>query len=202
MEQPASLRRMLGSPAPIVIAGAHGGLSARLVEEAGFDGVWASGFEISASHGVPDASLLTMTETLEAARVMNDAVSLPVVADCDTGFGNSINTIRTVRAFEAAGIAGLCIEDNIYPKRCSFYPGVKRLLADTDEQALKISAACDAGSRDVVIIARTEALIAGWGLEEALRRGRDRESTRLNSSHSQISYAVFCLKKKNKDELV
>jgi len=154
----AALRRLFASPNPIVIAGAHDGLSARLVEEAGFDGVWASGFEISASYGVPDASLLTMTETLEAARVMNDATSLPVVADCDTGFGNSINTMRTVRAFEAAGIAGLCIEDNVYPKRCSFYPGVKRLLADTDEQALKIRAACDAGSRDFVIIARTEAL--------------------------------------------
>jgi len=168
----AALRRLFASPNPIVIAGAHDGLSARLVEEAGFDGVWASGFEISASHGVPDASILTMTEMLDRARVMNGAVSLPVVADCDTGFGNAINAIRTVRAFEAAGIAGLCIEDNIYPKRCSFYPGVKRLLADTDEQALKIRAACDAGSRDFVIIARTEALIAGWGLDEALRRGR------------------------------
>src|SRR5882672_12142474 len=100
----AALRQRFAAPSPIVIAGAHDGLSARLVEEAGFDGVWASGFEISASYGVPDASLLTMTETLEASRVMNDATSLPVVADCDTGFGNSINTMRTVRAFEAAGI--------------------------------------------------------------------------------------------------
>src|SRR5215510_1232030 len=128
----AALRRLFASPAPIVIAGAHDGLSARLVEEAGFDGVWASGFEISASHGVPDASILTMTETLAAARVMNEATTIPVIADCDTGFGNAINAIRTVQAFEAAGIAGLCLEDNIYPKRCSFYPGVKRQLADVD----------------------------------------------------------------------
>jgi phosphoenolpyruvate phosphomutase len=168
----AALRRLLASPGPIVLAGAHDGLSARLVEEAGFHGVWASGFEISASHGVPDASILTMTETLEATRMMCAATSLPVVADCDTGFGNAINAARTVQAFEAAGAAGVCIEDNIYPKRCSFYPGVKRLLADVDEQALKIRAAVDAGSRDFVVIARTEALIAGWGLEEALRRGR------------------------------
>ena len=168
----AALRRLLASPGPIVLAGAHDGLSAKLVEEAGFHGVWASGFEISASHGVPDASILTMTETLEATRIMCAATSLPVVADCDTGFGNAINAARTVQAFEAAGAAGLCIEDNIYPKRCSFYPGVKRLLADVDEQALKIRAAVDAGSRDFVVIARTEALIAGWGLEEALRRGR------------------------------
>ena len=168
----SALRRLFAAPEPIVIVGAHDGLSARLVEEAGFDGVWASCFEISAASGVPDASILTMTETLDAARSISDTVSVPVIADCDTGFGNAINAIRTVRAFEAAGIAGICIEDNVYPKRCSFYPGVKRLLADTDEQALKIRAACDAGSPDFVVIGRTEALIAGWGLDEALRRGR------------------------------
>ncbi|HEV8348473.1 MAG TPA: isocitrate lyase/phosphoenolpyruvate mutase family protein [Vicinamibacterales bacterium] len=185
----AALRRLFASPAPIVLAGAHDGLSARLVEEARFDAVWASGFEISASSGVPDASILTMTETLAAARLMNDAVSIPIVADCDTGFGNAINAIRTVRAFEAAGLAGLSIEDNVYPKRCSFYPGVKRLLADIDEQALKIRAARDAGSRDFVIVARTEALIAGWGLDEALRRGRayadaGADAILIHSNHS------------------
>jgi phosphoenolpyruvate phosphomutase len=169
----AALRRLLASPAPIVLAGAHDGLTARLVQEAGFEGVWASGFEISASHGVPDASILTMTETLDAARRMADAVSIPVVADCDTGFGNAINAIRTVEAFERAGVAGICIEDNVFPKRCSFYPGVKRLLTDVDEQALKIRAAVAArATSDFVLVARTEALIAGWGLDEALRRGR------------------------------
>ena len=134
-ESPTSaLRRLLASPGPIVLAGAHDGLTARLVEEARFQGVWASGFEISASYGVPDASILTMTETVQAARTMAEAVGIPVIADCDTGFGNAINAIRTVEAFRAAGCAGLCIEDNIYPKRCSFYPGVKRQLADVDEQ--------------------------------------------------------------------
>jgi phosphoenolpyruvate phosphomutase len=167
-----TLARLLASPNPIVLAGAHDGLSARLVAEAGFDGVWASGFEISAAHGVPDASILTMSETLAACQGMAEAVDLPVIADGDTGFGNAINAIRAVRAFEAAGVAGLCIEDNVFPKRCSFYPGVKRLLADTDEQALKIRAAVDARSSDFTIIARTEALIAGWGHAEALRRGR------------------------------
>jgi len=168
----ASLARLLASPSPIVLAGAHDGLSARLVAEAGFDGVWASGFEISAAHGVPDASLLTMTETLAASRLMSEAVDIPVIADGDTGFGNAINAIRAVRAFAAAGVAGLCIEDNVFPKRCSFYPGVKRLLADTDEQVLKIRAAVDARPGEFTIVARTEALIAGWGLDEALRRGR------------------------------
>jgi phosphoenolpyruvate phosphomutase len=169
----AALRRLLASPAPIVLAGAHDGLTARLVHEAGFDGVWASGFEISASHGVPDASILTMTETLDAARRMAEAVAIPVVADGDTGFGNAINAIRSVEAFERAGVAGICIEDNVFPKRCSFYPGVKRLLTDIDEQALKIRAAITArAASEFVVIARTEALIAGWGLDEALRRGR------------------------------
>jgi len=166
------LRKLFATPAPIVIAGAHDGLSARLVEEAGFDGIWASGFEISASHGVPDASLLTVTEMLDATRGMRAVTKLPIVVDADTGFGNAINAIRTVEAFKAAGAAGLCIEDNVFPKRCSFYAGVKRLLADVDEQQLKIRAAVDAASDDFVIIARTEALIAGWGLDEALRRGR------------------------------
>jgi phosphoenolpyruvate phosphomutase len=168
----AALRGLLASSSPIVIAGAHDGLTARLVEEAGFDGVWASGFEISASRGVPDAGIVTMTEMLAAAQMMNDAVTIPVIADGDTGFGNAINVIRTVRAFEAAGIAGVCLEDNAFPKRCSFYPGVKRRLADLDEHTLKIRAAVDAGSGDFTVIARTEALIAGWGLESALERGR------------------------------
>jgi phosphoenolpyruvate phosphomutase len=168
-----SLRRLLGSPSPVVLAGAHDGLSARLVAEAGFDGVWASGFEISAAHGVPDASILTMTETLAAARLMREAVAIPVVADCDTGFGNAVNVIRTVQQCEAAGLSGFSIEDNVFPKRCSFYPGVKRQLADLSEQTLKIRAALDARStNEFVVIARTEALIAGWGQEEALRRAR------------------------------
>jgi phosphoenolpyruvate phosphomutase len=190
--RPAALRQQLASPGPIVIAGAHDGLSARLVEEAGFNGVWASGFEISAAHGVPDASILTMTETLDAVRTMCDAVTIPVIADCDTAFGNAINAIRTVQAFEAAGAAGVCIEDNIYPKRCSFYPGVKRQLADVDEQVLKLRAARQAGSREFVVIARTEALIAGWGLEEALRRGRafadaGADAVLIHSSQSTVA---------------
>lgn len=156
-----------------MLAGAHDALTARLVEEAGFEGVWASGFEISARDGVPDASILTMADMLDASRRMAEAVAIPVVADGDTGFGNAINVIRTVQAFERAGVAGLCIEDNVFPKRCSFYPGVKRQLAEIEEQSLKIRAAAAArASGDFVVIARTEALIAGWGLEEALRRGR------------------------------
>ena len=103
----ARLRRLFAAPAPIVIAGAHNGLSARIVEQAGFDGVWASGFEISASYGVPDASILTMTEMLDVTRAITDAVSIPVIADCDTGYGELAAVRRTVREMEAAGAAAI-----------------------------------------------------------------------------------------------
>jgi phosphoenolpyruvate phosphomutase len=167
------LRELIARPGPIVIVGAHNGLSGRIGEEAGFDGLWASGFEISASYAVPDANILTMAESLAAAKMMADAVRIPVVADCDNGFGNAINVIRCVEEYERAGIAGICIEDNIFPKRCSFYAGVKRELSPIEEHAGKVRAAKAAQrDRDFVVIARTEALIAGWGMEEALSRGR------------------------------
>ncbi|WP_437620833.1 isocitrate lyase/phosphoenolpyruvate mutase family protein [Sorangium sp. So ce1151] len=172
MTKARKLRELMARPGPIVIIGAHNGLSAKIGEEAGFDGLWASGFEISASYAVPDANILTMAENLHAARMMNNT-SLPVVADCDNGYGNAVNVIRCVEEYEAAGIAAICMEDNIFPKRCSFYAGVKRELAEVEEHALKVRAAKAAQrDRDFVVIARTEALIAGWGMEEALRRGR------------------------------
>ncbi len=172
MTKAKKLRALLADPAKtIVIAGAHNGLSAKLVEEAGFEGVWASGFEIATSHAVPDANILTMDDTLRAAKDMNDAVGIPVIADCDNGFGNAINVIRTVQEFERAGIAAICIEDNQFPKRCSFYSGVKRELESVEEFAGKIRAATQARKDpDFVVIARTEAIIAGWGVEEALTR--------------------------------
>jgi phosphoenolpyruvate phosphomutase len=151
--------------------GAHDALSAKLAEEAGFDAVWASGFGISAVNALPDANILTMSEILDAVRRMSDAVRVPVIADCDNGFGNAINVIRTVVEYERAGVAGICIEDNVFPKRCSFYAGVRRELAPTEEHARKIRAA-KAAQRDpdFVVIARTEAFIAGWGTQEALKR--------------------------------
>lgn len=151
--------------------GAHNGLTARLAEEAGFDAVWASGFEISASHGVPDANILTMSESLQAALGIQEACGLPVIADCDNGYGNAINVKRTVQDYERAGIAAICIEDNNFPKRCSFYTGVKRELVSPAEHAGKIRAAVSVRTDpDFLIIARTEALIAGLGMEEALLR--------------------------------
>jgi phosphoenolpyruvate phosphomutase len=166
-----SLRERLAQPGLLLAAGAHDALSAKLIEEAGFDVVWASGFGISAVHAVPDANILTLTETLEAVRRMVDGVRIPVVADCDNGYGNAINVMRTVGEFERAGAAGVCIEDNVFPKRCSFYSDVRRELVPTEEHVRKIQAARSAQrGAGFTVIARTEALIAGWGLEEALGR--------------------------------
>ena len=167
------LLELFGRPGVVLAAGAHDALSAKLAEEAGFDAVWASGFGISAVQAGPDANILTLTETLEAVRRICDAVSVPVVADCDNGYGNAINVMRTASEFERAGAAGICIEDNEFPKRCSFYAGVRRDLVPAEEHARKIEAACSARNRrDFAVIARTEALIAGLGLEEALRRAQ------------------------------
>ncbi len=166
------LRQRLSDPRPVLVGGAHNGMSAQLVKEAGFDAIWASGFEISASHGKPDANILTMSDNLYAASMMVEAAGIPVIADCDNGYGNAINVIHMVKGYEREGIAAVCIEDNIFPKRCSFYAGVKRELADPEEHAGKIKACVDTRkSDDFLIIARTEALIAGWGMDEALRRG-------------------------------
>ena len=169
----SKLRELIARPDPIVIIGAHNGLSGRIGEEAGFDGLWASGFEISASYAVPDANILTMAENLAAAKMMNDVTKIPVIADCDNGYGNAINVIRAIEEYENAGIAGICMEDNVFPKRCSFYAGVKRELSPIEEHAGKVRAAkATQRDRDFVVIARTEALIAGWGMDEALNRGR------------------------------
>ena len=152
------------------IVGAHDGLTAKLIGESGFDGVWASGLEISASYGIPDANILTMSEYLERAIEMNEATSLPVIADCDTGYGNVNNVIHLVEKYEKAGIAAVCIEDKIFPKVNSFVEG-RQELADIDEFCGKLSAVKNTQkNKDFMVIARIEALIAGWGMKEALKR--------------------------------
>jgi phosphoenolpyruvate phosphomutase len=172
MTNAAKLRAALKRPGAMKIVGAHDALSARLIERAGFDGIWAGGFAISASMKcIPDASFIDSSEQLAIERNIVEAVSIPVIADCDTGYGNALNVMRTVNDRERAGVAGICIEDNVYPKRCSFYAGVRRELIPIEEHCSKIKAAKAAQIFPAfVIIARTEALIAGWGQEEALRR--------------------------------
>jgi phosphoenolpyruvate phosphomutase len=172
MTNAAKLRVLLKRPGVIKAVGAHDALSARLIERAGFDAIWASGFAISASlKCIPDASFITSSEQLDIERHIAEAVSIPIIADCDTGYGNALNVMRTVNDRERAGVAAICIEDNVYPKRCSFYAGVRRELIPIDEHCGKIKAAKAAQIfPEFVIIARTEALIAGWGQDEALKR--------------------------------
>ena len=167
-----NLRSLLGSSAFIRAVGAHNGLTAKLAERAGFEAVWASGFEISASHALPDASLLTMTQFLDAAEAMNAATSLPVIADCDTGFGGPLNVAHAVRSYERRGIAGICVEDKVFPKVNSF-AAITHELLPADEFNRKIRAGKSAqATGEFLIVARTEALVAGFGMDEALARAR------------------------------
>ncbi len=167
-----TLKQQIQQGGLIRIVGAYNGLTARLVEEAGFEGVWSSGFEISTSHAVPDANILTMSDFLDAASEMAHTVSIPVIADCDTGFGNSNNVMHLVRRFEAAGVSAVCIEDKKFPKVNSFIAG-RQELAPIAEFVGKLMAAKNAQSTDAfMVFARVEALIAGWGLDEALKRAQ------------------------------
>ncbi|MFL5395481.1 MAG: isocitrate lyase/phosphoenolpyruvate mutase family protein [Myxococcales bacterium] len=168
-----AFRDGLTSPSPFVAVGAHDALTARLIGNYGFDAVWISGFGVATmAHALPDLNLTTMTETLEAAVRGDRATDLPVVADCDNGFGGLTNLVRTVTEYERAGIAAVCIEDNLFPKRNSLYLGdSKRELIPLEEQARRIAAAKAAQQTDnFTFIARIEALIAGHGVEEACRR--------------------------------
>jgi phosphoenolpyruvate phosphomutase len=166
------LRRLLARPEVVRLIGAHDALGARMAERAGFEGVWASGFEIAASYAVPDASIVTLSEHLAAARAMSQAAGLPVVADCDTGYGEALQFSYAVRQFEAAGVAGVCIEDKMFPKINSFAQGSQELLP-VDDFVAKLRAGQGARQDpDFVIVARVEALIAGCGLGEALARAR------------------------------
>ncbi len=166
-----TFRELMARPGPVVLAGAHNGLSARLVHDAGFDAVWASSFEISAAHAVPDAGILGMGECLPIVANICDAANIPTLVDVDTGYGNAMNVVRLVNAYERVGVAGICIEDNLYPKRCSLWEGVERTLESVEEMASKLRAAKDAQrSADFMVVARIEALIAGLGQDEAIKR--------------------------------
>lgn len=149
---------------------AHNGLSARIVEEAGFAGIWASGLAISAQFGVRDSNEASWTQVVDVLEFMADATTLPILLDGDTGYGNFNNMRRLVRKLEQRSIAGVCIEDKVFPKSNSFV-GEWQPLADIDEFCGKIKAGRDSqGDPDFCIVARVEALIAGWGMHEALRR--------------------------------
>lgn len=165
------LRELLAGPEPVVAPGAYDALSARLVDQAGFDVVYMTGFGTSASLlGRPDVGLLGGAEMVDNVRRIVDAVERPVVADADTGYGNAINVVRTVRAYEQAGVAGLHLEDQVMPKKCGHMSG--KAVIPAAEMAGKIRAAADARrDPDLVLIARTDAA-AVHGLDEAISRAR------------------------------
>jgi phosphoenolpyruvate phosphomutase len=166
------LRDKIATGNLVTLMSAHNPLSARLAEEAGFDGIWASGFELSAAYGVPDASLLSLSQHLDMTRAIVGQVRVPVVADIDTGYGNAINVLHVVSAYAEAGAAAVVMEDKLFPKDTSLLAGGRQELVRIEEFQGKIAAAREAGkARDLVVIARTEALIADLGLDEALKRG-------------------------------
>jgi phosphoenolpyruvate phosphomutase len=170
-----ALRAGLNAPDPIVAVGAHDALTAILIEQRGFGAVWVSGLGVSATRlGVPDMNLMTMTEALDATVRIDGVTSLPVVADCDNGYGGFLNVLRTAREYDPAGIAGICIEDNMFPKRNSLLPSdVDRSLVPMEEQARRLAAAKEQqDTEEFVIIARVESLIAGIGSADALARAR------------------------------
>jgi phosphoenolpyruvate phosphomutase len=167
------LKNLLNSNRLEFLLEAHNGISAKLVEEAGFRGIWASGLSISAQWGVRDSNEASWTQVLEIVEFMSDATSIPILLDGDTGYGNFNNVQRLVRKLEQRDIAGVCIEDKLFPKTNSFIKGTTQPLADVDEFCGKIKAAKDAQCNDdFVVIARVEAFIAGWGLSEALKRAK------------------------------
>lgn len=168
---PARLRELLAGDGPVVAPGAYDALSGRLVESAGFPAVYLSGFGVTASLiGRADVGLLTMTEMVQAARRLVSAVGVPVLADADTGYGNALNVIRTVQEYEAAGVAGIHLEDQVTPKRCGHLDGKEVIPADA--MVDKVRAAVRARhDDDFVLIARTDAR-AVEGLEAAVDRAR------------------------------
>lgn len=150
---------------------AHSGLSAKIVEEAGFRGIWGSGLCISAALGVRDNNEASWTQVLEVLEFMSDASSIPILVDADTGYGNFNNVRRLVQKLEQRDVAAMCIEDKLFPKTNSFIDSEQQPLADIDEFAGKIKAAKDTQvDPDFCVVARVEAFIAGWGLSEALKR--------------------------------
>ena len=165
------LRKKLESNTIVKVGGAFDAMSAKLVETSGFDAVWAGSFAISATHAVPDASILTMTEFFDAASSMASACDIPIIADCDTGYGGPSNVTHMVKKYESAGISSICIEDKTFPKQNSLLENGKNDLLSEKEFVAKILAAKQArNDKDFIIMARVEALISGAGMNEALKR--------------------------------
>lgn len=152
---------------------AHDGISAKIVEETGFSGIWASGLGISAALGVRDNNELSWTQVCEMCEYMTNVTNIPILLDGDTGYGNFNNFRILIRKLEQIGVAGVCIEDKIFPKKNSFIKGEKQNLTSIEEFCGKIRAGKDViQDKDFVIVARTEAFIVGLGVSEAIKRAK------------------------------
>lgn len=160
-------RNLLSQPEILVVPGAADALTARIIEDVGFGAVYASGAGIAnAQYALPDIGLLTMTEMIKPIRRMVEAVTIPVIADADTGYGNAVNVTRTTRVYEDAGVAAMQLEDQVTPKKCGHFNGKE--VVSTEEMVQKIRAAVTA-RKTMLIIARTDSL-ATHGIEEAIAR--------------------------------
>ncbi len=170
MKTTTKLRQMLASGQMITAPFVLNALHAKIAEAVGFEAVYMTGAGTAAERGFPDVGLLTMTEMVTNAKYIANAVSIPVVSDADTGYGNPLNVRRTVREYESAGVAGIHIEDQVFPKKCGFFEGKQVIPAE--EAVQKIRAALDARTDpDFVIIARCDAYaVTGW--EDTVRRCR------------------------------
>ncbi len=197
-EAGARLRALIASGEILVAPGAYDGLSARLIEQAGFKAVYASGGAIARSMGIPDLGLLSFDEVAARLAQMVDAIDLPVIADADTGYGNALNARRAIRAFERAGVAGIHLEDQVFPKRCGHYED--KSLISVEEMVQKLRAVREAADPDFFVIARTDA-IAVEGFESALQRaeayaaaGADAIFVEAPTSEAQIEEVARRLK--------
>lgn len=185
------MKRLMKSEGIEFLMEAHNGLSAKIVEDSGFKGVWASGLTISASLGLRDNNEASWTQILDVIEFMNDRISIPILMDGDTGYGNFNSFRRLVRKLEQKGIAGVCIEDKLFPKTNSFIRGERQPLADIQEFCGKIKAGKDTQTiNDFSIVARIEAFIAGWGTEEALGRAHAYHEAGADAIlvHSKLRY--------------
>jgi len=177
MSQSKQLRDLLNSKSIVKVGGAYDAMTAKLVEHFEFDAIWAGSFAISATHALPDASIMTMTEFLGTATSMVESCKIPVIADCDTGFGGPNNVSHMVKKYESAGIAAVSIEDKIFPKQNSLLEdGTQELLSEKDFVAKLIAAKETKNDKNFMIIARVEALIAGLGIDEAIKRANAYEN--------------------------
>ena len=177
MDNSDLLRELLNKKDILKVGGAFDAMSAKLIEINNFDAIWTGSFAISATHALPDASILTMTDFLNVSSSITDSCKIPVIADCDTGFGGPSNVSHTVKKFESVGVAAICIEDKTFPKQNSLLKnGIHQLISEKDFVA-KIMAAKEAKvNKNFMIIARTEALIAETGMDDALARATAYES--------------------------